>query len=326
MPSSPSAITPTDLADLIGARVSAGHTVRMSFDFDGTLSDSTRYPSESVVHPDGYAAVRSFQRLAGVDAFINSGRPLAFLAPKFPRVINLVCAYGLEGRTNGVAWQHPEVVKWEKRIHLFAARVAEVIAKAYDLDTVSFNDRESAELDAIFIEMKPAGFAIHDGPARDVRIDSASGETFSRTPAIKDGLLELLEGETFGFEVHENAGNTEFKAPLLYVDKDGVERPVDKAGVLDGANDDDLWIHFGDDSGDLPIARAIKERGGLIFVVRREATATRPGTPEELTGLADLAFDSVEQHAAFLNETASLMLGRALNAALPRGFYSDSGL
>ena len=183
---------------------------------------------------------------------------------------------------------------WKPTLEHFTNRV---IAAAAELGvSATFSAREAADIDAIYIESKPAAVGLHDVPAKGKNPDSNVDETIA-------AVIANLDGDYEGLDRHDNNGNVEFAMPLSDVGGEG----IDKGTVIDAL--DGFIVFSADDTGDLPAARKVKARGGIVLAVNHLPDELRRGSPPELIALADVVFQSVEGHAQFISTVADLVAG-----------------
>lgn len=261
----------------------AGYTVHVRSDFDGSLSDFTDYPAESMPLPHAVDALQRLADVPRVTAGIVTGRSLEFASQVFPDVrIELDCSYGAESRHSGVNWQAPWIMDGQKQLGaLRASLIAEIRANGANVSTSA---RQAAANGLVYVESQPTKIAFH------VRGGSKTN------PQLPDQLAAavLRLHSDFGLGSRTHALNIEFDLRT----PDGAE--VNKSAVfarlldVDGGHTN-FVIYTGDDAGDVKAAQLVHEYGGVFMVVRHSET------PEELVEIADYVFDSPSEHVTFLD-------------------------
>jgi trehalose 6-phosphate phosphatase len=234
-------------------------------DFDGVLAPIVRDPEASAM-PAGSAA--SLARLAAVlgTVAVISGRPAGFLTDRVPVPgVQLLGSYGMERVTDGRRVLAPEAQAWLPAVH--EARRA-----------------LTAELGGqpgIRIEVKPASVAAHWRQALDhARAADQVGQAAARA-ATQTGLR--LESGKLVVELR----------PPIDVDKGSA------VAALIAAARPVTVAYAGDDLGDIPALRVVREVGGYALVVDHGAETdprvlavadeVYPGTPAFADWLAALA-------------------------------------
>lgn len=92
----------------------------LAFDFDGTLSPIVSDPADAVL-ADGVRQLLHDLHATYRRVVLVSGRPLSFLAGVVPGEVDVVALYGLEGRNDGVTWEHSVAGAWREAVADVAA-------------------------------------------------------------------------------------------------------------------------------------------------------------------------------------------------------------
>ncbi len=151
--------------ELVGALYEIARTRRLlvALDFDGTLAPEVDDPEQARALPEARAAVLALLELPGTRVALVSGRSLASLelVSELPDTVLLVGSHGIEIRLDTA---HPDT----------ASPVA-APPDTVPLDTVSLDTQELRQVtvmqevlgevadsfDQVWLEAKPAGFALH---------------------------------------------------------------------------------------------------------------------------------------------------------------------
>ena len=236
--------------DLVREIVTAPRESALLLDFDGTLSPIVLNPASARPLPGAGSILRELASSLAVVGVI-SGRPLRFLETFFDPSIRLAGLYGLERCVAGVHWEHPESERWR-------AVVSQVALAA-----------ERAVPAGVFVENKGVSITVH------FRDRPACG------PAVMTLAAELSAAA--GLQIRPAKQSVELHPPSS-TDKGSVV--LDWAGDVHSANAGPV-VYFGDDHGDLPAFRALRqlrEFGRSAFSV---AVAGQE-TPAELVAESDL--------------------------------------
>ena len=253
---------PTPMEALAGNAATSG----LVLDFDGVLSPIIEDPAASRL-PDGVAA--SLGRLArtlGLLAVI-SGRPVEFLADRIsiPGVY-LLGSYGMEQIRDGVRRVDPGAKKW-------LGPVREASRALRDLLGAS---------PGVVVEEKPVSVTVHWRQAPD---QAAAARDVHRATA-------RIAGET-GLRLASGKLAEELLPPI----------DVDKGSALVtllASKDLTTVAYAGDDVGDIPALRAVREAGGYALVVDHGDE-----TDPLLLKLADQTYAGPDRFAAWLADLAS---------------------
>lgn len=117
---------PSDAVALLSADPSQ---TALLCDFDGTLAPIVAEPSAARPCAGAGAALDALSgRYARVA--VISGRPLAFLEPLLPLTIDIGALYGLQRRSSGVRWEHPEAPAWRRVVASVAQRASRDLVSA----------------------------------------------------------------------------------------------------------------------------------------------------------------------------------------------------
>lgn len=234
-------------------------------DFDGVLAPIVDDPGAAVLPGPAAAALT---RLAGPLRLLAvlSGRPAAFLADRIPiRGVLLLGSYGLEQVRDGERHTDPAAARW----------LGPVGEAARELE------RRFAPVAGIRVERKSVSVAVHWRQAADQA--SAAGQVREATAGIAAATGLRLEPGKLVEELR----------PPVEVDKgSAVAGLITGAGLATAA-------YAGDDLGDVPALRAVREAGGYALVVDHGAE-----TDPRLPGLADQVFHGTGEFAAWLGRLA----------------------
>jgi trehalose 6-phosphate phosphatase len=252
---------PTAIEALAASPANSG----LVLDFDGVLAPIVVDPATSAM-PDQVAA--TLGRLAGPLGLLAviSGRPLDFLAARVhPAGVMLLGSYGIERVVDGVREVDPEARAWLGPVRE-ASRV--------------LSDRLAA-VPGIRLEDKPVSVAVHWRQAPDRAAAAAEVRRVTAEVAARTGL-RLEPGKL-----------VEELRPPIAMDKGAALSALLAATKLAMA------AYAGDDLGDLPALRAVRDAGGYALVVDHGAE-----TAPQLRAAADQVFDGTGAFAAWLAELA----------------------
>lgn len=234
-------------------------------DFDGVLSPIVEDPTTSAM-PDRVAAVlaRLAKRLGLVA--VMSGRPVDFLEDRV-RVagVKLLGSYGIEQIRDGLRQLDPDAKEWLGKVR-----------KA----SQALDERLSAS-PGIRVEKKSVSVAVHWRQAPD----HEAAEHQVR------GVAAQIAAET-GLRLEPGKLVEELRPPI----------DVDKGSAivaLLAAEQPTTIAYAGDDLGDIPALRAVREAGGYALVVDHG-----PETDPRVLELADQTYSGTEDFAAWLAELA----------------------
>jgi trehalose 6-phosphate phosphatase len=240
-------------------------------DFDGVLSPIVEDPSTSAMPGQVGATLGRLAGSLGLLAVI-SGRPVAFLEDRV-RVpgVPLLGSYGIEQSWNGSRQVDEGAREWLGTIREAGQRLDDLLA----------------QWPGVRVEKKSAAVAVHWRQAPDH--DAAATEVrrvAGRVAAEMDLRLEpgkLVE---------------ELRPPI----------DVDKGSAISdllAARKPTAFAYAGDDLGDLPALRRVRDAGGYALVVDHG-----PETDPRLIDVADETFAGTEGFAAWLGRLADAIDAR----------------
>jgi trehalose 6-phosphate phosphatase len=234
-------------------------------DFDGVLAPIVEDPTTSAM-PDRVAAVlaRLAKRLGLVA--VMSGRPVDFLEDRV-RVagVKLLGSYGIEQIRDGLRQMDPDAKEWLGKVR-----------KA----SQALDERLSAS-PGIQVEKKSVSVAVHWRQAPDLEAAAHQVRRVAAQIAAETGL-RLEPGKL-----------VEELRPPIDVDKGSA------IVALLAAEKPTTIAYAGDDLGDIPALRAVREAGGYALVVDHG-----PETDPRVLELADQTYSGTEDFAAWLAELA----------------------
>ncbi len=255
----------TSRPDALAALAADPAASGLILDFDGVLAPIVADPGTSVL-PDGAAA--SLARLAGPLGLLAvlSGRPAAFLADRVrvPGVL-LLGSYGLERIQDGERHLHPGAQRWLEPVREASHELEDLLAGG----------------PGIRVERKSVSVAVHWRQAPDAA--AAARQVRQATAGIAAATGLRLEPGKLVEELR----------PPVDVDKgSAVAGLLAESGLTTAA-------YAGDDLGDIPALRAVRDAGGYALVVDHGAE-----TDPRLLELADLSFAGSGEFAAWLARQA----------------------
>jgi trehalose 6-phosphate phosphatase len=236
------------------------------FDFDGVLAPIVADPTTSAM-PDRVAA--SLRRLAGGLGLVAviSGRPVGFLEERVPVPgIPLLGSYGMEHSLDGARQIEPEAEKWLGQVRQAELMLRELLAGSA----------------GIRVEEKPVSVAVHWRQAPDH--DAAADQVRRATARVSSEVgLRLEPGKLI-----------EELRPPISVDKGSAI-----SALLAANRELAAFAYAGDDLGDIPALRAVRDAGGYALVIDHGAE-----TDPRLLELADETFQGTEAFADWLGQLA----------------------
>jgi trehalose 6-phosphate phosphatase len=238
-------------------------------DFDGVLAPIVDDPELSAM-PDQVAA--TLERLAGRLGLlaIVSGRPVDFLADRFHLPgVPLLGSYGIEQITDGVRHLDPAAEPWLAPVGEAARTLADQLS----------------DWPGVRVEEKSVSVAVHWRQAPD---RAAAADQVRRAAA-------LVAAQT-GLRLEPGKLVEELRPPIE-MDKGSAVSGLLANGRLAPAA---TVGYAGDDLGDLPALRAVREVGGYALVIDH-GTETDPSLLE----MADQSFDGTGAFASWLAELAT---------------------
>ena len=255
---------PTPIEALAGNPATSG----LVLDFDGVLSPIINDPAASRLPDKTAASLARLARTLGLLAVI-SGRPVEFLADRIPIPgVYLLGSYGMEQIRDGVRRVDPDTEKW----------LGPVREAARDL-----RDR-LATSPGIRVEEKPVSVAVHWRQAPDRAAAADQVRQVTARIATETGL-RLEPGKL-----------VEELRPPLDVDKGSAILALLATRKMA------TIAYAGDDLGDVPALRAVREAGGYALVVDHGSE-----TDPRLLDLADQTYAGTEGFAAWLAELAEVI-------------------
>ena len=236
-------------------------------DFDGVLSPIVEDPATSAM-PDRVAAILTrLARVLGLLAVI-SGRPAEFLEDRV-RVpgVSLLGSYGIEQFRDGVRQMDPEAGKWLGQVHKAGRVLRDLLARS----------------PGIRVEEKSVSVAVHWRQAPDQAAAAAEVRRVTARLAAETGL-SLEPGKL-----------VEELRPPISMNKGSA------ISVLLAATKPAVAVYVGDDVGDIPALRAVREMGGYAVVVDHG-----PETDPRLLELADEVYAGTGGFADWLSKLADM--------------------
>jgi trehalose 6-phosphate phosphatase len=240
-------------------------------DFDGVLSPIVEDPSTSAM-PGQVGAILG--RLAGSLGLLAviSGRPVAFLEDRV-RVpgVPLLGSYGIEQSWNGRRQVDERAREWLGKIREAGQRLDDLLARS----------------PGIRVENKPVSVAVHWRQAPDHDAAATEVRRVAGRVAAETGL-RLEPGKLV----------EELRPPIS----------SDKGSAISALLADrkpTAFAYAGDDLGDMPALRTVREAGGYALVVDHG-----PETDSRLIDLADETFAGTEGFAAWLDRLADAIGAR----------------
>ena len=233
--------------------------------FDGVLAPIVEDPTTSAM-PDRVAAVLA--RLAkslGLVA-VMSGRPVDFLADRV-RVtgVKLLGSYGIEQIRDGLRQLDPDAKEWLGKVRQASQAL----------------DERLSAWPGIRVEKKSVSVAVHWRQAPDHEAAANEVRRVAAQIAAETGL-RLEPGKL-----------VEELSPPIDVDKGSA------IVALLAAEKPATIAYAGDDLGDIPALRAVREAGGYALVVDHG-----PETDPRVLELADQTYSGTDNFAAWLAELA----------------------
>lgn len=234
-------------------------------DFDGVLAPIVEDPTTSAM-PDRVTAVLA--RLAkslGLVA-VMSGRPVDFLADRV-RVtgVKLLGSYGIEQIRDGLRQLDPDAKEWLGNVRQASQAL----------------DERLSAWPGIRVEKKSVSVAVHWRQAPDHEAAANEVRRVAAQIAAETGL-RLEPGKL-----------VEELSPPIDVDKGSA------IVALLTAEKPTTIAYAGDDLGDIPALRAVREAGGYALVVDHG-----PETDPRVLELADQTYSGTDNFAAWLAELA----------------------
>ena len=239
-------------------------------DFDGVLAPIVEDPETSAIPERAAASLAQLAASLGTVAVI-SGRPASFLVDKV-RVagIRLLGSYGMEQVKGGNGQLSPAAAAW-------LGAVAEAREALVGL---------LGTLPGVRIEAKPASVAVHWRQAADR--DAAAAEVESATAQVAAATGLRLEPGKLVIELR----------PPIDVDKGSAV-----ADLIREARPG-VTVYAGDDLGDLPALRVVRQAGGYALAVDHgaETDAALPAVADEVIAGTDAFADWLAELARAIQD------------------------
>ncbi|HEV2451419.1 MAG TPA: trehalose-phosphatase [Streptosporangiaceae bacterium] len=237
-------------------------TSALILDFDGVLAPIVADPATSAM-PGRVTAVLA--RLAGPLGLLAviSGRPVDFLADRV-RVpgVRLLGSYGMEQIHDGILQMVPEVSPWLGPVREAGRTLTRLLDGSPGLR----------------VEEKSVSVAVHWRQAPDQAAAASEVRRVTARIAAETGL-RLEPGKL-----------VEELRPPVAVDKGSAV-----SALLAGEENLATVAYAGDDLGDIPALRAVREAGGYALVVDHG-----PETDARLLALADQTYAGTDEFASWL--------------------------
>jgi trehalose 6-phosphate phosphatase len=241
-------------------------TSALVLDFDGVLSPIVDDPTTSALPEDVAASLRALAGSLGLVAVI-SGRPVRFLEDRV-RVpgMPLLGSYGMEQSWDGERQIDPEAKNW----------LSQVRTASQLLNARFAGDR------GIRVEEKTVSVAVHWRQAPDHAAAARRVREVTAQAAAETGL-RLEPGKLV----------EELRPPVAMDKGAAISR------LMSAREDLTLFAYAGDDLGDVPALRAVRETGGYALVVDHGQE-----TDPRLLELADETFAGTAGFAVWLDRLA----------------------
>jgi trehalose 6-phosphate phosphatase len=251
-------------AELVTALAVVPSTLALFTDFDGTLSPIVTDPASARPAPGAVEALAALaprcRRLA-----VLSGRPLSYLVPLVPAVVDIGALYGLEQRVAGRLGERADAAPWRPVVQAAAAAAAERFAAVV----------------GVVVEVKGLSMTVH----------------FRSAPAAEGDVQRWAQdtGQATGLHPRNAKASVELHPPV----------PTDKGVLLeDWAAGARTVAYFGDDVGDLPAYDAL-DRLAAAGVTTVAVAVGGPETPAVVAARADVVLDSPAQVVEVLQAVAA---------------------
>ena len=250
----------------VDALAAAPATAALVLDFDGVLAPIIQNPEASAMPAESAANLGRLAAVLGTVAVI-SGRPASFLADRVQVPgVRLLGSYGMEQVTDGRLALAPDARPWLSAV----AEARRALAA------------ELGSQPGVRIEEKPASVAAHWRQAPDHARAADLVRQAAHRAAAQTGLR--LEPGKLVFELR----------PPIDVDKGSA------VAALIAAARPTAVAYAGDDLGDIPALRVVREAGGYALVVDHGAE-----TDPRLLAVADEVYPGTPGFADWLARLAS---------------------
>jgi trehalose 6-phosphate phosphatase len=179
---------PSDLSDALGV-LAATQRLLVALDFDGTLAPEVDDPEKARATPEARAAVERLIALPSTRVALVSGRALDDLeqVARFDDRVLLVGSHGIELRLD----EEGDVLALDAEERASMVTLREVLGQVADT------------LDSVWIERKPAGYALHTRLATDRSSRVAHLGARSEAQAEIDDLKVRLGKNVIEFSVRD---------------------------------------------------------------------------------------------------------------------------
>ena len=237
-------------------------------DFDGVLAPIVEDPETSAMPERAAASLAELAASLGTVAVI-SGRPASFLAGRVRvRGIRLLGSYGMEQVKDGNVQLSPAADTWLAAVGEARAALAGLLVT----------------LPGVRIEAKPVSVAVHWRQAPDR--DAAAAEVGNATARVAAVTGLRLEPGKLVAELR----------PPIDVDKGSA------VAALIRETRPAVTVYAGDDLGDLPALRVVREAGGYGLAIDHGAE-----TDPKLLAAADEVIAGTDRFADWLAELARIV-------------------
>ncbi|MFB2581187.1 trehalose-phosphatase [Herbiconiux sp. P15] len=167
-----SAPLPSDLDEAL-TTLATTPTLLVALDFDGTLAPEVDVPDDARALPEAHEAVLALLELPDTEVAFISGRAMASLqhVSELPETALLVGSHGVEVHTDGRTQVDLDARELERRDALGAT-----------LEGIAH------DIEGVWIEEKPAGFALHTRLAGVAETTAAETRALAETDPEANGL------------------------------------------------------------------------------------------------------------------------------------------
>lgn len=235
-------------------------------DFDGVLSPIVEDPTASALPEKAAAALTRLAGSLGLVAVI-SGRPVSFLEDRIRvRGMPLLGSYGIERSADGTRQLAPAARQWLSRVGDASRELRGLLADS----------------PGVRVEEKSVSVAVHwrQAPDRDAAAERVHDVT------------ARIAAET-GLRLEPGKLVEELRPPI------DVDKGSAISALLSAGKNLTALAYAGDDLGDIPALRAVRDAGGYALVVDHG-----PETDPRLRALADETYNGTEAFAAWLASLA----------------------
>lgn len=217
---------PRPLRDALGALASR-RSILIALDFDGTLAPTVDDPAKARALPEARAAVERLTRLPDTRVALVSGRTLADLeqVSGFGDEVLLIGSHGIELRLD----DPDAVLALDEQERAAMRTLSEVLGQVVDT------------LETVWLEPKPAGFALHTRLATERHSRVAHLVALSEAQAEIEDLKVRLGKHVIEFSVRSTTKGEAVEHLRRYTDADAVFY----AG--DDVTDEDAFVTLGAD-------------------------------------------------------------------------------